>query len=145
MKNLMTRRALPLLLATLSMGAIATPQTGVQRGPRPLAAEVWAKTELYFGTGKPDGTFVSNEEFRGFVDRQVTPRFPDGLTVVTGYGQFLNSAGTIEKETSKVLILFYPAQTVETNRQIQAIREAYKYEYQQESVLRADSASLVSF
>src|SRR5262245_53088135 len=38
----------------------------------------FARTELYFGTARPDGA-VSEAEFREFLDRVVTPRFPDGL------------------------------------------------------------------
>lgn len=48
---------------------------------------VWNRTELYFGTGRPDGSVVSDAEFQQFVDIQVTPRFPDGLTLLAGYGQ----------------------------------------------------------
>src|SRR5262245_54518677 len=38
----------------------------------------FARTELYFGTAKPEGA-VTEAEFREFVDQFVTPRFPDGL------------------------------------------------------------------
>ena len=75
----------------------------------------------------------------------MTRRFPDGLTLLTGYGQFKNSAGTIIREKSFVLILFYPAQTIDANKKIQEIREAYKVANSQESVLRADNYSIISF
>jgi hypothetical protein len=106
---------------------------------------VWNRTELYFGTGRPDGSVVSDEEFMQFVDQQVTPRFPDGLTLLAGYGQFRNSAGIINKEKSLVLILFYPPQMRDASKLIQQIRETYKAMFQQESVLRADSNNFISF
>ena len=145
MKTHLTRRTLSLLLFAGSLVCIPLSAQTYSRGPRPASAELWARTELYFGTNKPDGTVVTPAEFRQFVDDQVTPRFPDGLTLLTGYGQFLNSSGTVVKERSQVLILFYPGQTLETNLKVQAIREAYKNKFQQESVLRVDSAGLVSF
>ena len=145
MSQTFTRRALSLLLLSFSIGAVSLPADALKGGPRPLAATIWPRTELYFGTNRPDGSTVSDTEFQQFVDEHVTPRFPDGLTLLSGYGQFLNSTGVIEKEQSKVLILFYPEQTVETNRKIQLIRDLYKYKFQQESVLRADSLSLISF
>ena len=44
--------------------------------------ETRTKTELYFGLSRPGGAEkVSAEEWRGFLDNFVTPRFPDGLTV----------------------------------------------------------------
>jgi hypothetical protein len=106
---------------------------------------VWNRTELYFGTLRPNGSFVTGAEFQQFIDLQVTPRFPDGLTLLTGYGQFKNSAGVINKERSHVLILFYPPQMRDASKLIQEIREIYKAMFQQESVLRTDSNSFISF
>jgi hypothetical protein len=75
----------------------------------------------------------------------VTPRFPDGLTLLTGYGQFRNSAGVINKERSHLLILFYPPQMRDASKLIQELRETYKAMFQQESVLRTDGNSFISF
>jgi hypothetical protein len=129
-----------ILVSTLPLTA-ASPASGRHR----LAtAEIMARTELYFGTSTPTGE-VSDTEFTAFVDAYVTPRFPDGLTLLTGYGQFLNASGTVIKERSKVLILFYPVQLKDANRLIQEIRSLYKEKFAQESVLRADSYSAISF
>ncbi len=139
-----TRRVLFLLVATF---AFLSPQVTAAEFPkRPTSiTEVWSRTELFFGSQKLDGSPVSEEEFSQFVNIEVTPRFPDGLTLLTGYGQFKNSSGIIIREKSFVLILFYPAQTPDANKKIQEIREGYKKAYFQESVLRADSYSIISF
>lgn len=109
------------------------------------AAEIWNRTELYFGSTKPDGSMVTDAEFTQFVDSEVTPRFPDGLTLLKGYGQFRNSLQVIVREDSRVLILFYPPQMLEANKNIQELRDLYNAAFQQESVLRVDSFSFVSF
>ena len=106
---------------------------------------VWARTELYFGTNRTGYPEVSESEFNEFVAREVTERFPDGLTLLNGYGQFRNSTGTLIREKSYVLILFYPALMQEANKRIQEIRERYKTAFRQESVLRVDSYSFISF
>ena len=54
----------------------------------PLAKPV-TRTELFFGLLKPNGTEVNDAEFQQFLDREVTPRFPDGFTVISGQGQFV--------------------------------------------------------
>lgn len=108
------------------------------------AAEVWARTELYFGTSRPGGE-VSDTEFAGFVDAEVTPRFPDGLTLLTGFGQFKDSQGVLIREKSHVLILLYSPRMQDANKKIQDVRDAYKRAYNQESVLRVDSLAFVSF
>jgi hypothetical protein len=102
-----------------------------------------ARTELYFGLSRPGGA-VSPEEFQSFVDLEVTPRFPDGSTVVEGRGQFRGGSGVTEREDSRVLILLY-ALDRSSNARIEEIREAYKGMFDQESVLRADELSCVSF
>jgi hypothetical protein len=110
-------------------------------------ALAFARTELFFGTDKPDGV-VTDAEFRGFLDSQITPRFPDGLTVLKGDGQFRDSTGEIVKEASFILILLYPVESArDSNRRIEKIRSCYLLQFQQESVLRADDpfASWVSF
>jgi hypothetical protein len=40
---------------------------------------------LYFGTAKPTGA-VTADEWVGFLDAVVTPRFPEGLTVSDASG-----------------------------------------------------------
>jgi hypothetical protein len=144
MTTILRRAILAFLAGTVILSPISR-AAGPPARPRPISIqEVWARTELYFGSERPGGV-VSKPEFMQFVDYEVTPRFPDGLTVLTGYGQFRNSAGILVKERSRVLILFYPVQTEEANKKIQEIREAYKKAFQQESVLRVDSFSLISF
>jgi Protein of unknown function (DUF3574) len=118
--------------------------------PRPAfvsctgSAAPYARLELLFGRSRKDGTEIGDAEWRAFLDSEVTPRFPDGLTVLDAYGQWRNSAGTIAKEKSVVLLIWYrPA--AESQAKIEAIRSAYKARFGQESVLRVDSVSCVSF
>lgn len=102
-------------------------------------AETFWRTELYFGRDKNDGTLVSDEEWNKFLDEIVTPKFPAGLTVLEGNGQYRLQNGTIVKERSKVLVLLYSPKTRLTNsRKINEIRNQYKKRFQQESVMRID-------
>ncbi|MBC7924509.1 MAG: DUF3574 domain-containing protein [Bryobacteraceae bacterium] len=144
----MSSLSLKKLFATITLFFVLLPaaqSAETLRRPTASAAEVWARTELYFGTNKSNNQQVTEAEFAGFVDNQVTTRFPDGLTLLTGYGQFKGSNGLVIREKSYVLILFYPPQTQDANKKIQEIRDRYKSDFGQESVLRVDSFSLVSF
>ena len=60
---------------TAAEPAAATCRTG---------AAAYARLELLFGLGKQGGGEVSEEEWRAFLETEVTPRFPDGLTVLDG-------------------------------------------------------------
>ena len=108
-------------------------------------SDLWTRTELFFGSAKPDGSAVSEQEFRQFLAQEVTPRFPDGLTLLVGQGQFRNASGVVVQERSMLLVLLYPSQEPRGNHEIEAIREAYKRRFHQESVLRLDACALVSF
>ena len=117
--------------------------------PRPFASEPFIRTELFFGTGREDGPDVTEAEFREFLDTVITPAFPDGLTLLTGDGQFCcDSDHDIIKEKSFVLILLYPLrQRRESSDKVEQIREDYKKAFRQQSVLRVDTLLpvLVSF
>jgi Protein of unknown function (DUF3574) len=108
------------------------------------AAKPFNHTELFLGLHKPNGTDVNNTEFQQFLDREVTPRFPDGFTVISGRGQFKDARGVILQEQSKLLILLYPIAAT-SNQQIEQIRKAYITAFQQQSVLRTDDLSWAAF
>jgi hypothetical protein len=50
--------------------------------------EPWTQVELYFGRGLGGDAVVSEEAFQHFLAEEVTPLFPDGLSVVEVAGQF---------------------------------------------------------
>ena len=108
------------------------------------AGESFVRTELYFGSQKP-GADVTKGQFDSFVEEEVTPRFPDGLTSLAGYGRYKGSDGEIVEERSFVVILLYPLGDEEASGEIEEIRAAYGRAFEQESVLRVDSRERVSF
>jgi hypothetical protein len=131
--------------AKLPTAQLTNAQPTVSPTSQPYVGDLWRRSELYFGSQKPDGDAVTEAQFEQFVDDVITPRFPDGLTLLKGYGQFRNSANVIVEEQSFVLILLYPLDDKEANREIEEIRETYKKSFDQESVLRVDSIERVSF
>ena len=104
-----------------------------------ISAQSYLRTELYFGTDIKGGMQVTVEDWDKFLAEEVTPKFPDGFTVLEGFGQYRDAKGKIVRENSKVLILLYPWQNRRSaNRKIEQSRTAYKKAFQQESVLRMD-------
>jgi hypothetical protein len=104
-------------------------------------------TRLYFGlgpAGEPDKG-VSEKEWRMFLDREVTPRFPDGLSVVDVYGQWQGKAQTTrERLRTKCLIIDYP-DTAENRAKVEAIRAAWKRKTGDQSVMKVTVPANVSF
>ena len=125
----------------------ATAPTLAGDAAHPGQTRGWVDTKLYFGLGladKPEQG-ISEADWRAFLDKEVTPRFPDGLSVVDVYGQWLSKGQTTpERLRSKMLIIDYP-DTPENRDKIDAIRAAWKQKTGDQSVLRVTEPADVSF
>ena len=91
------------------------------------------RTTLYFGGARPKGS-VSELEWQLFLRDEVTPRFPDGMTVWDAEGQWRGSGGKIGHERTKVLLLVHP-DTEAARERIRAVIDRYRKAFEQESVL----------
>jgi hypothetical protein len=149
----MLRRAL-LLSLCFALSACATvapapPVDAAMHGDaaRPADAVGWIRSELYFsvGTEGQPRTQVDEAQWRAFLDREVTPRFPDGLTVFDGYGQWLfRGAAGPERQRAKVLVVLHE-DTPARSADIEAIRAAWKRASGHQSVLWSRQRADVSF
>ena len=110
----------------------------------PEGTDAFAEYQLFFGRSSAGVEVVSDEAWTAFLADTVTPRFPDGLTVVDGAGQWRGSSGVVERERSKVLIILtLPGE--EGMRLTDEISQEYETRFGQESVLRVVRTACVSF
>ena len=128
----MIARAASLLLLLLC-AACAT-------GPA-LHGQPMVETRLYFGLRIDESTVVKDSEWREFIDAEVTTRFPDGLTVLEGYGQWRDK-DEITHEPSRVLVIVHGG---DADERIAALVGAYRQRFKQQAVLRVDTAAGVDF
>jgi len=113
----------------------------------PPATQGWVDTQLYFGLGPADDPArgVTEAAWRDFLDKEVTPRFPAGLSVIDVYGQWQGKAAKApERIRSKMLSIDYPA-TAENAARVEAIRAAWKQRTRDQSVLKVSRRADVSF
>lgn len=143
-------RALALLVAGLLAGcATGNASDAALRGDvhHPAQAQGWVETRLYFGLGPADDAAhgVSERDWRTFLDAEVTPRFPDGLSVLDVYGQWQGKdQASPERLRSKLLVIDYT--DTPTNRaKVESIRAAWKQRTGDQSVLRVTQPAEVSF
>jgi hypothetical protein len=107
----------------------------------------WVDTRLYFGLGPADhpDQGISESDWRAFLDREVTPRFPDGLSVVDVYGQWQGKNQTVpERLRTKLLVIDYP-DNAENRAKVDAIRLAWKQKTGDQSVMRVTEPVDLSF
>jgi len=113
----------------------------------PARTSGWVDTRLYFALGPGDHPEqgVSEAKWRDFLDREVTPRFPDGLSVADIYGQWQGKGqASPERLRSKVLIIDYP-DSQDNRDKVNAIRAAWKKLTGDQSVIRVTEPADVSF
>ena len=137
------------LLLPLSPLPAQTAASATLHGDRahPAHAPHWVDTHLYFGLGPADAPDkgVPEAAWRDFLDKEVTPRFPAGLSVLDVYGQWQGKQeAKPERIRSKVLIIDYPA-TPENSAKIEAVRVAWKKLTGDQSVMRVTQPADVSF
>ena len=110
----------------------------------PDGTDRFVEYQLFMGRSGPDGEIVDDEAWETFLADTVTPRFPDGLTVLDGRGQWRGADGLIKKERSKLLVIL--AQPGDDRmRLIDEISEEYRTQFNQESVLKVVEDTCVSF
>jgi Protein of unknown function (DUF3574) len=110
----------------------------------PAGQEAHRTAQLFFGRNLGDKAGVSEADFRKFMDEEVTPKFPDGLTVMDGGGQWRGDENRLIREASKVVLIVLPKGR-DASARIETVRTAYKTRFHQESVLLITQAACVSF
>ena len=124
---------LPALTACVAVQPLAC--TGTAR-PRLVA-------ELIFGRNIGDRLGVGEAAWRRFLDEEVTPRFPNGFTVLDSRGQW-REGGRIIREPGKVLVVALE-EGPRDGASLEAIVSAYKQRFRQNSVVSISRPACVAF
>jgi len=128
-----------LLFASFSVGTAQQALTcGTGQKPTQVA-------ELLFGRNIGGRLGVTEAKWTRFLAAEVTPRFPDGLSVMDARGQWRDPArNRIVSERSKVVMIALPG-TADDEQRLQEIIEAYKTRFRQQSVGLILRPACVSF
>ena len=127
------------LLLLLTGCATVPPSCPIGAGPATIA-------EAYFGRNVKGRAPVTDAEWARFMADNVTPAFPDGLTVLDGAGQWLTAAERNSREDSKVLLLVLPGQDqAAASARLAPVITAWKARFAQESVLTVFRAGCAGF
>ena len=136
-----------LVLAAAALGILAPLAAPESRADEPLCpagTERYAEYRLFFGRNRDGVEVVSDSEWGSFLAEEITPRFPDGLTVVDAAGQWRGPSGTMERERAKMLLVL-AAPGADGMRRTEEIAEAYKRTFGQSAVLRVVGSACASF
>ena len=129
----------PMRRASIVLAFLLTACATVQ----PSVSEAVLADRLFLGLTIPGGGEVTEPEWRAFVAEEVTPRFPDGLTMWRGEGQWRGAEGIIREPTLVIEILH--RYDVRIDKEIIEIAEAYKKRFRQEAVMRVTMPARMEF
>jgi hypothetical protein len=133
------------LIVCLALAACSQPAERAETEACAAPAEERVVAQMYFGRNIGGELGVSEEEWDAFVDAEITPRFPDGLTITDAEGQWRDTdTGAIQREPSKALTVFLGDETRD-RAALDEIAEAYKAQFQQQAVALVIERSCVSF
>lgn len=135
MRQLALLAALGLLSACTQTGAPAQPPQVAASCAAPLKPAL--EVNLYFGRDIEGGGEVSERQWAEFVAAEVTPRFPDGLSVLNVAGQSRNSRNQTLRERTKLLVVVVFDAPGHRDK-IQAIVDAYNKRFGQHGVFRTE-------
>ena len=136
----MSRAAIAILLALAWSGSANAQSSECRAGQKPQEV-----AQLLFGRKIGDRVGVSEAQWGRFVDREISPRFPDGLTVLDAKGAWRDTARrTIVHEPSKVVEIVLPGKPDDVE-QLNQIAQAYKTRFRQQSVGIVVRGACVSF
>ena len=108
-------------------------------------SSAWTRTELYYGAGRLPADPEREARWEAYINDVVTPRFPEGLTLLEGTGQWRVKEGqTPRRNRTRILILIHEA-TKENSQKVDEIRTLWKEISGQQSVLRVSQPAEVSF
>lgn len=105
----LTLAASPLLAVLLAFVACSEAgSTASESRDCPEGLEPAVEYRLYFGLTDGSGSEIRGEEWQWFLDRVITPRFPNGFTILDAYGQWQPPAGELVRESTMVLVVGVP-------------------------------------
>jgi hypothetical protein len=100
--------------------------------------------ELLFGRDIGHRLGVSESAFARFVAHEITPRFPDGLTISDATGQWRDGSSAVIREPSKRVEIVLPG-AADDEAKLGAIVAAYERRFHQQSVVVILRPACVSF
>ena len=137
------KRAILLLFIAATLAALAC--SGSETAITCDDGDAWIEYQLFMGRNSGEAEVVTDEAWREFLAEEVTPRFPDGLTVLDANGQWRgDDDDEILRERSKVLLILAPPGN-DARDNIDEVADAYTSQFRQDSVLISTKETCVTF
>ena len=139
------RLSLIVALAAVALVLAACADIDVSTSECSDDGQLWHEYRLFMGRSSGGAEVVSDADWDGFLADTITPRFPDGLSVIDVAGQGTSADGTLERERTKMLLVLVPPTDETALNRINEIGAEYKRQFTQDAVLRVVAPACVAF
>ena len=107
----------------------------------PKGLEPVTEFRMFFGLSDKDGKIVTEDQWKQFLADTITPRFPAGLTVFDGQGQWLPPTGELQREPVKVVLGAVSSDASQSMKLVDEISAEYAKRFNQDAVFRTAAAA----
>ena len=138
-----------LIQATVWLVLVADSSASLAEDTAPSCAQINGKAmlqaDLFFGRDIAARSRVSRAQWSDFLGREVTRRFPNGLTVFAAFGEWRDTGSRRITREPSFVVRVIAAETPETMEGLTQIRSAYMQRFHQQSVGLTLSTTCASF
>ncbi len=135
------RRALAILALAALAGCQSMPMKPRAAAPPrcPAGQEAFRTAQIFLGRNAT----VPTRELLSFIDKEIKPRFADGVTVADGGAKWQGAHNLLIREAAKVVTVVLPPDGDRAG-QVEAVRAAYKARFNQDSVILVSAPECVA-
>ncbi|MBI1199729.1 MAG: DUF3574 domain-containing protein [Phenylobacterium sp.] len=116
----------------LSLAAAACASAPPRLAACPAGQSEVRVAQLFLGASSSGR--ISERALRRFVDQEITPRFPDGVSIVDGGPQWTGKDDVLIRESAKVVLIALPS-AGDARAEVEAVRAAYRSRFRLDSFL----------
>ena len=145
LRSIRLRASLLLALAAAVLVLAACADVEISTSECEDGGELWQEYRLFMGRGSGGIEVVSDQDWDTFLADTITPRFPDGLSVIDVAGQGASADGTLDRERTKMLLVLVPPADETALNRMNEIGAEYKRRFTQDAVLRVITPACVAF
>ena len=123
---------------TLSGCAVA-----MHRAPSCPAGQEQLRTAQLFLGRKAPGLAIKSADLQAFIDKEIGPRFPEGVTVLEGGSRWQGADNMLIRDAAKVVMIVLPARG-DSGGRLHAVQTAYRARFSQDTMLVVTPPSCVA-
>ncbi len=103
------------------------------------------ETTLYFGQTRPGGAAITEAEWRSFAENRIATTLKEGYTIIRVSGSWFDPEAKILISEPTYVVVYLHRNSAHISGKIDSLKQWYKTQFDQQSVLRVDKKVRATF